>query len=122
MSEGQCTYPNVMPHQFELNERSEFIDCSEDCAKLFGVPRGCIADHRLDEFVDMSSGSVMLLALLSAYRGQKVKDVPLVINSLDGRRSMVLMAFAAVMHPETEHVTKLIGEFRIYSGRRRTGA
>lgn len=105
-----------MPHQFELNDRAEFLDCSEKCAELFGITRGCIAKHRLDEFVSQESGTQLLTALLDAYRGNTVKDIPIQIEGANGRRKTVLMGFASIFDPQSDLITKLIGKFRVYPG------
>ncbi|MBI5654521.1 hypothetical protein HZC53_02640 [Candidatus Uhrbacteria bacterium] len=109
-----------MPHQFELNDRAEFLDCSEKCAQLFGITRGCIAKHRLDEFVAQESGTIFLTALLDAYRGNTVKNIPILINGMNGHQTTVLMGFATIIDPESERITKLIGRFKIYSGKGKT--
>jgi hypothetical protein len=97
--------------RFELNERAEFVDCTDRCSTLFGIPPHRIRGRRFDEFVSRESGPRMLSALLDAYRGRQVSGVPLTVMSAAECRTQVTVSFRAEINPHTRQIDRLLGEF-----------
>ncbi len=121
MSGDICTSSEGMPH-FELNERAEFLNCCEECSHLFGVDRGSIAGRRLDEFVDVDHGRAMLLALLDAYRGRTVKNVPLTIITDRKQATPVKMNLEGLVIAADGKAVKLKGTFQLSTAKRKPRA
>jgi hypothetical protein len=97
--------------RFELNERAEFLNCSDRCSRLFGIPSHRIAGRRFDEFVSRESGPRLLQALLDAYRGRQVSGVPLTVTNASDCRTHVIASFMAEINPHTRQIDRLLGEF-----------
>lgn len=94
---------------FELNTQTEFESCSGECAKLFGVDARNIHRRRLDQFIDLHSGSRMLDALYNAYETRPVHRVPVTIIGEDGKKHPMLLSLTPHVRKSDDAVTGLKG-------------